>query len=225
MSVAVVAGALWIGILTSISPCPLATNIAAVSYISSTFGDKRVLFLSAALYTIGRMAAYTAVAFVVVESLLAIPTVSFWLQVYFPKFIGPLLILLGLFLTELVSVNIRGNKVQRDYSKWGPFGAVAMGFLFALAFCPVSAALFFGSLVPLAIQQKSSFLLPLVYGIGTALPVIVFAVALSLGSAALAAAFNAVTRWERRLRIAFGIIIILSGIYMTITHVFGIQII
>lgn len=225
MTVAVIIGALWLGILTSVSPCPLATNIAAVSYISRTISRKKVVFLSALFYTLGRMISYTVIAFIVVQSLLAIPPLSFWLQVHMPKLIGPLLIVLGLFLTELVSVNFGGTKIQRNYAEWGYAGSLLMGFLFALAFCPISTALFFGSLIPLAIQQKSPFFLPLLYGVGTALPVIVFAFVLSLGSAALATAFNAVTRWERRLRISFGVIIIFSGIYLTITHVFGLQIV
>ncbi len=223
MTVAAIIGALWFGILTSVSPCPLATNIAAVSYISRTLGDKRSVFLSAVLYTLGRMVAYVAIAFIVVKSLLSIPQVSIWLQIYMPKLLGPILIIVGLFLVELVSVNLPGSKTQRDFSKFGHFGAVLMGFLFALALCPVSAALFFGSLIPLAIQQASPVLLPLIYGIGTALPVIAFAVAISLGTAALASAFNAVTRWEKPIRKTFGIIIIVVGVYLTIVHVFGIQ--
>lgn len=223
MTVAAIIGALWLGILTSVSPCPLATNIAAVSYISRTLGDKRSLFLSAALYTLGRMVAYVAIAFIVVQSLLSIPKVSIWLQIYMPKLLGPLLIIVGLFLVELISVNLPGSRTQRDFSKFGLAGAVLMGFLFALALCPVSAALFFGSLIPLAIQQSSPIALPLIYGIGTAIPVIAFAVALSLGSTALATAFNAVTRWEKPIRIAFGVIIIVVGVYLTLVHVFGIQ--
>lgn len=224
MTVAAIIGALWLGILTSISPCPLATNIAAVSYISRTLGDKRSVFLSAALYTLGRMVAYVAIAFIVVQSILSIPKVSLWLQIYMPKMLGPLLIIVGLFLVELISVNLPGSKTQRDFSKFGHFGAVLMGFLFALALCPVSAALFFGSLIPLlAVQQSSPVILPLIYGIGTAVPVIAFAVTLSLGSAALATAFSAVTRWEKRIRFAFGSIIIVVGVYLTIVHVFGIQ--
>jgi len=191
--------------------------------LSRTISNKKTVFISAAFYTLGRMVSYTAIAFVVVQSLLAIPTVSFWLQVHLPKFIGPLLVILGMFLTELITVNWGGSKIERDYAKWGYAGAALMGLLFALAFCPISTALFFGSLIPLAIQQKSSFVLPLVYGIGTALPVIAFAVTIALGSAALATAFNAVTRWEKRIRFAFGIVVIVVGVYLTIVHVFGIQ--
>jgi len=223
MTGAAILGALWLGILTSVSPCPLATNIAAVSYISRTLGDRRSLFLSALLYTLGRMVAYVAIAFIVVQSILSIPKVSIWLQLYMPKLLGPLLIIVGLFLVELIAVNIPGGKSQRDFSKFGSVGAVLMGFFFALALCPVSAALFFGSLIPLAIQQSSPVLLPLIYGIGTAVPVIAFAVALSLGSTALATAFNAVTRWEKPIRITFGVIIIVVGVYLTLVHLFGVQ--
>ena len=173
-SLVTVASAFWLGVLTSISPCPLATNIAAISFIGRQVGSPRRVFLSGFLYALGRTVAYLALGVLLVASVLSVPDLSMFLQRYMNKLLGPLLIIVAMFLLELVSFSIPGagvsDAMQKRLDALGLWGALPLGMLFALTFCPVSAALFFGSLIPLSVKARSSVLLPGIYGVGTACP-------------------------------------------------------
>jgi cytochrome c biogenesis protein CcdA len=220
MDILVVFGsALWLGILTSISPCPLATNIAAVSFLSKKIAHPAMVFISGLAYTIGRMVAYVLLSWLIINSLLGIPQVAQFLQKYMAIALGPFLIITGLFLLEVFTLKLPGITLsQRHQNKLvesGAPGALLLGFIFALAFCPVSAALFFGSLIPLALNSKSGTLLPFIYGIGTGLPVLLFAVAIALGVTSLSRWFNRITKLEYYTRRITGGIFILVGLYYT----------
>jgi cytochrome c-type biogenesis protein len=223
-----ITAALWLGILTSISPCPLATNIAAVSYIGKNAGQVRRVCLSGFLYLMGRTAAYTALAAAITASLLSIPAVSNFLQQYINKALGPILIIAGMFLLDLIRFPAGSgpdsSRIQRLAEKNIFAASFVMGLLFALAFCPVSAALFFGSLIPMAVQQQSPVLIPAVYGAGTALPVLTFALLLASGANYASKAFNAVSRIELWARRVTGVLFIAIGIYFCLTYIFQIQI-
>ena len=218
------ATALWLGILTSIGPCPLATNIAAVSFIGKSTEHPRFVLLAGLLYTLGRVLIYVVMGALLVSSILAASTISHFLQVYLNKILGPLMILVGMVLTDLLSFNIGSlgisSKVQGHVERMGLWGALPLGMVFALSFCPISAALFFGSLVPLAAKTGSPLALPFVYGIGTGLPVIAFALLIAFGAHALAKAFHRVKKIERWARLATGIIFILVGIYFSLVYIF-----
>jgi cytochrome c-type biogenesis protein len=220
--------AIWLGILTSISPCPLATNIAAVSFIGKSAADTKKVFITGSLYLLGRMTAYTLLAALIVASLLSIPGISNFLQRYMNKALGPILIIAGMFLLELVRLpagsGADSSKLQRFAEKNLYAASFIMGILFALAFCPVSAALFFGSLIPVAVQQRSPVLLPAVYGAGTALPVLCFALLLTFGTNYISKVFNAVSRVELWARWVTGVLFIVIGIYFCLTYIFKIQI-
>ena len=200
--------ALWLGILTSISPCPLATNIAAISFIGKRIGSIRAMLLSGLVYTAGRMLTYVVLAFIIVKAMLSIPVVSMFLQTYMNKLLGPVLIVAGMFLLELLTVSFPGmgisEKSQQRFEKSGILGAGLLGMLFALTFCPVSAALFFGSLIPLSLHSgylaRSSILYPSLYGIGTALPVIVFAFLVSFSVHSVGRVFTLIQKFERYAR-------------------------
>ena len=222
--------ALWLGILTSISPCPLATNIAAISFIGKRIGSVRAMLLSGLVYTVGRMLTYVVLAFIIVKAMLSIPVVSMFLQTYMNKLLGPVLIVAGMFLLELLTVSFPGmgisKKSQQRFEKSGILGAGLLGMLFALTFCPVSAALFFGSLIPLSLHSgylaPSSILYPSLYGIGTALPVIVFAFLVSFSVHSVGRAFTLIQKFESYARMITGITFILVGIYYTLRFIFGI---
>ncbi len=218
--------ALWLGVLTSISPCPLATNIAAVSYIGKQVADVRRVLLAGIAYTLGRMVTYVGVGAIVVTGLLSIPAVSMFLQRYMILFIGPVLILVGMFLLELIRADFSGPgagvSAARYAERGGIGGAGFLGILFALSFCPVSAALFFGSLVPLAVSRQSPVLLPSLYGIGTGLPVIAFAVLIAAGAKSVGVIFNRLTVFEWWARRVTGIIFIAIGVYLTLQRIFNI---
>ena len=212
------ASALWLGLLTSISPCPLATNIAAISYIGGRGGRARNVLLAGVLYTAGRVAAYMGLSFLLVSTALSIPQVSIFLQKYMHLLVGPMLVLMGMFLVGLIDVSWAGvgvtERLKQRIDALGVWGALALGVLFALAFCPTSAALFFGSIMT-SLGTGSTVMMPLLYGVGTALPVIVFAVVIAFGSQALGKAFGAVSRFERWARTITGAAILLVGLWLT----------
>ncbi len=209
--------AVWLGILTSISPCPLATNIAAVSFLSKKIAHPALVFISGLAYTLGRMVAYAVLGWIIISSLLSVPQVAQFLQKYMVKALGPLLIITGLFLLEVITIRLPGVALsQKHHNKLvesGAPGAFLLGVIFALAFCPVSAALFFGSLIPLALNSKAGTLLPFIYGIGTGLPVLGFAVAVALGVTSMSHWFHKITKLEYYTRRITGVIFILVGLY------------
>jgi cytochrome c biogenesis protein CcdA len=209
--------ALWFGILTSISPCPLATNIAAVSFLSKRIDHPRMVLWSGLAYTLGRMAAYVVLGIIIILSLAGVPSVANFLQKYMNKILGPLLIIIGFFLIDILRLNFNGFSLsgerQNKLAESGVLGSFALGVIFALSFCPISAALFFGSLIPLAVNSNFAIVFPFVYGIGTGLPVLIFAVGISLGAHSMAHWFNKVARLEIYMRRVTGAIFILVGTY------------
>jgi cytochrome c-type biogenesis protein len=224
LSATAVLTAVWLGILTSISPCPLATNLVAISFISRDVGSPARVLWTGLLYTLGRSFTYAALGSLLVSSVLSIPQISLALQYWMNRLLGPILILVGMFLLELIpfnfSTSIARASLQDRAKSWGIPGAGLLGMIFALSLCPVSAALFFGSLVPLSLKTGSSLGLPVLYGIGTGLPVSVFAVAMALGARSLSNALNrlgVVEKWSRRIT---GIVFIAVGIYYVCDHIF-----
>jgi len=221
-----IGAALWLGILTSISPCPLATNIAAISYVGRKV-DRAAWVLSAGLlYTLGRALAYIAVALVVTRSLEAIPGVSMFLQKYMNLAIGPLLVVVGLLLLDLVPLAFGsglGTRLQARVDTMGIWGAGVLGIVFALAFCPVSAGLFFGALIPLALKGNAAFTATL-YGIGTALPVMAFAILLACAAHLVGALFRRMSAVEKWVRRATAVVMIAIGIYLVLRHNVGLEI-
>jgi len=215
---------IWLGILTSISPCPLATNIAAVSYIGRKVEHRRYILLSGLLYTAGRVLTYIVIAFVIVSSLLAAPSVSNFLQAQMGKILGPVLIIAGMILLGWLNINVKsfnlGQKLQGGADRYGVLSAFPIGAVFALSFCPVSAAIFFGSLIPLSLEQNSRVLMPALYGIGTAIPVIVFAFIMAFAAHLVGKIFHKITRIEIWMRKITGIMFIIVGIYFSLVYIF-----
>ncbi|MFA6358414.1 MAG: aromatic aminobenezylarsenical efflux permease ArsG family transporter [Candidatus Omnitrophota bacterium] len=209
--------AFWLGILTSISPCPLATNVATISFLAKRITHPFFVLISGIAYTFGRMCAYAVLGYLLINSILAVPQSAQFLQKYMTKALGPILIITGLILLEVITLRIPGvslsQKHQNKLVESGAFGAFALGFIFSLAFCPVSAALFFGSLISLALKAPLGSGLPFIYGVGTGLPVMIFAVVIALGLTSLSRWFNRLTKIEYFMRKATGIIFILVGIY------------
>lgn len=218
------ASALWLGVLTSISPCPLATNVAAVSFIGKQFSSAPRVALSGLFYVLGRMLAYLVLGTLLVAGLLAAPQLSAFLQKSMNKFLGPILILVGMVLLDLFRFRLIGAGVgvnlRERAGRSGVLGAGLLGFLFALSFCPVSAALFFGSLIPLSVRHGSTFVFPLVFGVGTGLPVIVFALMIALSAKSISTLFQKVTRVELWARRVTGAVFIAAGVYYTLDYIF-----
>lgn len=217
--------AFWLGVTTSISPCPLATNIAAISYVGRKTGNVRTIIISSALYTLGRTLTYIVVGYIITKSILSIPHLSLFLQINMNRILGPILILVAIILIGIVDFNIGlggiSERIKQKASKAGIWAALILGILFALTFCPVSAALFFGSLIPISVRHSSAILVPAIYGVGTAIPVIVFGLLMSISTSAMGKVFNKLSKAELWIRRCMALIFLSTGVYMTIIHTLG----
>jgi len=219
--------ALWFGILTSISPCQLATNIAAVSYIGRQISTQKGVFMAGALYMFGRMLTYTALGTILVSSAQSVPVVANFLQKYMNILMGPFLVLIGLILLNIIKFNMGdgagriANKLQGRIKHFGLLGAGLLGIIFALSFCPASAALFFGSLFSIAVKNDSGIILPSVYGIGTALPVLGFAILMGISTRLVSKAYNKLLAFEIWARRVTATVFIIAGGYYCVTYLPG----
>jgi cytochrome c-type biogenesis protein len=213
--------AVWLGILTSISPCPLATNIAAISFIGRTVKRPSATLLSGASYTLGRTLTYCVLGLILVASSQAVPAVSMFLQAKMKVVMGPFLVIIGVVLLDVIKIAFPGatlpDTVQQRLGRSGPLGAFALGVVFALSFCPVSAALFFGSTFGLAAAHGSRFLIPSLYGIGTAAPVVGFAFVVAFSAHAVGALFQKVTVFEKWARRISGMVFIVAGLHTVLS--------
>ncbi|MEN6458258.1 MAG: aromatic aminobenezylarsenical efflux permease ArsG family transporter [Thermoguttaceae bacterium] len=237
--------ALYLGLLTSISPCPLATNIAAVSYVGRRVGDSRWVMAAGLLYTLGRCIAYLALAVFLATTAMSIPAVSLFLQKYMHLVLGPIFLLLGMFLVGLITLSgggaMMGEGMKKRIDSMGIWGALLLGILFAIAFCPTSAAWFFGLValilgseagaitalltkigvsLPAASLPGGTVVLPLIYGVGTAVPVLLVAFLLAYSARSVGKAYNMLSRIEWWARQITGWAFVLGGVYCSLAYVF-----
>lgn len=219
----VVLAALLLGLLTAISPCPLATNIAALSYVSRKLDDRRYTVLASGLYTCGRIVAYTLIGILLVLIGLSASRVSLFIQDYVELVLGPLLVFFGLVMLDVIKFSLFKGRVtsavQKKIGDWGLLSSFLLGFLFALAFCPYSAILFFGVLIPIALESGGGIALPAIYGLGTGLPVMIFAIALTLGISELGKHVSRIQKFEKYFRWFAGVVFIGVGIYYVVVLV------
>lgn len=216
-----VLSALLLGLLTAISPCPMATNIAAIAYVSRRVTERRYAVIAGTLYTLGRMLSYSILGILIIVAGLEIPGAASFLQDFGERILGPLLIVVGLLMLNIgrFSFGLGSGKlasIGEKVADWGMIGAFLLGAIFALAFCPYSAVLFFGVLIPLALKSTGGVALPAVFAIGTGLPVLVFGTLISVGVAKVSTWLNAMTRAERIIRIIVSVIFIGVGIYCVV---------
>jgi cytochrome c-type biogenesis protein len=216
------AGAFWLGILTSISPCLMATNVTAISFIARRVDKPKHVLISGAFYTIGQSLAFVLLAMLIVTSLVSIPVVSHWLQKYMFRFLGPLLIVVALFLLELLEIQFGKGRLKQwaqAHGQGGGFWAAALlGMVFAMSFCPTTAAWFFGSLIPLATAHESTIVLPLSFAIGVAVPVLVLSLAVALAASRVGTLFKRVSLAEGWARRGAGLVFLAVGLYFTLAY-------
>lgn len=214
--------ALWLGILTAISPCPLATNIAAISFISKNIECPYRTIFAGLLYVLGRILTYVILGFIVVGGLLAVPSIANFLQHSINIFIGPILIIIGLLLLNVIKLNfsfgVNHEKFQKFAKTSNFLGSFLLGVIFALSFCPVSAALFFGSLTSIALEHHSRLMIPAMYGVGTGLPVVIFAIVIAFSVHKLGEIYNNIVKFETWFRKLTGWIFLIAGAYFIIVH-------
>jgi len=213
-----IVSAFLLGLLTAIGPCPMATNLTAVAYITRRVTDRRFAITTSALYTLGRMFSYSVLGTLMVVVGLEIPWISLALQQISEPVLGPLLVLIGLIMLGINKISIgRGSgklvSLGGKVADWGMLGGFLLGVIFALAFCPYSAVLFFGVLIPLALKSTGGLGLPAVYAIGTGLPILILGILLSFGVSRVPSWVDALNRAQPVIRIVVSLIFIGVGIY------------
>ena len=211
--------ALILGLMTAISPCPLATNITAIGFISRNIEDRNRVFVNGLLYTLGRAISYTVIALIIYFGADQFKFSGFF-QIYGEKILGPLLIIIGLFMLDVIKIKFPGmggltSKMEAKV-KWGFLDAILLGMVFALAFCPYSGVLYFGMLIPMTVASASGLFLPVIFALATGIPVIVFAWVLAYSVSEIGGVYNKVRSFEVWFRRFIAALFILTGIYYLI---------
>jgi len=212
--------AFFIGLMTALSPCPLATNITAIAYISKKIGNGKRTLLTGFVYTLGRMFTYVLLASLIVYVGINVQAISLFLQKYGERILGPLLIIFGLIMLNIIKLPLlksgeRINKIKEKLSEKGYLGSFLLGVLFALAFYPFSAVLFFGMLIPLALSFSDGILIPSIFALATGLPVIIFAFILTFSVSKIGKVMNKVQTFEKYARLIIALVFVIVGIYYT----------
>ncbi len=212
-----------LGLMTAISPCPLATNITAVGFIGKDIENRNRVFYNGLIYTLGRAITYTGLAAIIFLGADQME-LSGWFQQYGEKILGPLLIIIGLFMLGLFKINFPGvNRYMQRYQEKGVssfWEVLFIGILFALAFCPYSGVLYFGVLIPMTLSSGSGLALPVVFAIATGIPVIIFAWLLAYTIAGVGKFYNGLKVFEKWFRRVVAILFIGIGIYYVIVIYF-----
>jgi cytochrome c-type biogenesis protein len=217
--------AFFIGLMMAISPCPLATNIAAIAFVSRNLDQGRHTILVGSIYSLGRVAAYVGLASLIVFFGIGTQGVALFLQQYGERLIGPALILIGIWMLDVIPMPAPGgnNRLQEwktqisgSLATRGYLGSFLLGILFALSFCPFSAVLFFGMLIPLAIRAGDGILIPSVFAIATGLPVVAFSFLLAFSVGHLGKTMRKVEAFEYWMRRGVGLVFLAVGVYYTI---------
>jgi cytochrome c-type biogenesis protein len=206
-----------LGLMTAISPCPLATNITAIGYISKDIENKKRIFLNGVLYTLGRAVSYTGLGVVLYFGASKFHVAKFF-QMYGERILGPLLIIIGLIMLDFIKIRIPGiGKISENLEKKSKTGsgwsALLLGIVFAFAFCPYSGVLYFGMLIPMSITSPSGLFLPFVFAIATGLPVIIIAYLLAFSISSIGGLYNKVKIFEKWFRRIVAVAFIIVGIY------------
>jgi cytochrome c-type biogenesis protein len=208
-----------LGIMTAISPCPLATNITATAYISKEISNKRKIFYNGLLYTSGRIISYSALGIIMFLGAGVFETGDFF-STWGERFLGPMLLIIGIFMSGLIKINLsifKGKSLTGSFterSKPGnPWNALLLGIIFALAFCPYSGVLYFGMLIPITLGSVQGLLLPPVFALATGLPVIIIAYLLAFSISGIGGFYNKVKTFEKWFRKVVAVVFVLAGIY------------
>ncbi|MDD4635318.1 MAG: aromatic aminobenezylarsenical efflux permease ArsG family transporter [Dehalococcoidales bacterium] len=209
--------AILLGLMASVGPCTMATNIASVAYISRRITDRKFAIMASLLYSLGRMIGYTLIGLLIITIGLETPAIRNFLEDVGTYVLGPLLILAGILMLVIDRFSFGGSgkiaALGNKVSNWGLLGALLMGIIFALAFCPYSALLFFAVLIPIALTTTGGVFLPPLFAIGTGLPVVFFGVLIAAGVTAVSRWINNLGKAEKIMRIIMAIVFIGVGIF------------
>lgn len=216
--------AFLLGILTAISPCPLATNITAIGYISKNIESKNLIFWRGILYTLGRIVTYAILGIILIPILrkgASMFSIQQTISQYGEAIIAPSLIVIGIFMLTGDKLNLpkfgfKGTNGEQ-LKKQGSLGALFLGILFSLAFCPTSGVFFFGMLIPLSASEPAGYLLPVIFAIATGLPVMIVAWVLAYSVSELGHFYNAIQTIQKWMNKVIALLFILIGCYYAYT--------
>jgi len=215
--------AFLLGLMTAISPCPLATNITATAYLSKDIADKRRVMFNGVFYTLGRMFSYTVLGLMFYFGASQFQVAKL-LQNVGGMWLGIALIIIGIFMLDIIKIKIPGmgkltSKIENKEGKKTYWDAFLLGLLFALAFCPYSGVLYFGGLIPMTIASPSGLLLPPIFAIATGLPVIIIAWLLAYSVSNVGKFYNKMNSFQKWFKWIVAAIFIIVGIYYIITNI------
>ncbi|NQU79882.1 sulfite exporter TauE/SafE family protein [Candidatus Woesearchaeota archaeon] len=213
-----IVAAFFIGLMTAISPCPLMTNITAIAYASKKIDNSKHTIIVGVLYTLGRMFTYVLIASAIVWFGLNTQAIALFLQRYGEKLLGPLLLLIGIVMLDVIKFRFLKsndwlNNLKEKLAKKGFIGSFLLGVIFALAFCPFSAVLFFGMLIPIALRAGDGLVIPSVFAFATGLPVIIFSFILVYSVSKLGTIMGKIQTFEKYSRKVVAGIFIFAGLY------------
>lgn len=213
--------ALILGLMTAVSPCPLATNITAIGYISKDLDNKKRVFYNGVVYILGRAITYSGIGLIFFFGTNQFE-ISGFIQQWGEKILGPLLIIIGIFMLGVIKINIPGfgklsDKVGNKNRK-GFWDVLLLGILFALAFCPYSGVLYFGMLIPITITSTSGLYLPIIFALATGLPVLIIAWLLAFSVGSVGKFYNSMKKFEVWFRRIIAVLFITVGLYYTIIY-------
>ena len=208
-----------LGILTAVSPCPLATNITAIGFISKDIENHHRIFINGLLYTFGRIVSYTVLGFLLIP-ILREGASMFMVQKAVSKYgemlIAPALIIIGIFMLDVIKLNLPkiniGGESLKKRSKGG-WGAMLLGILFALAFCPTSGVFYFGMLIPMSATTSAGYLLPIIFAVATAIPVLAVAWVLAFSVQQMGNFYGKIQKVQKWANLIVGVVFIIIGIY------------
>jgi cytochrome c-type biogenesis protein len=208
--------ALVLGLMTAISPCPLATNISAIGFISRDIENRKRVFMNGLVYTLGRAISYTGLALILFFGASKM-NISMLFQGWGEKLLGPLLIIIGLFMLDVLKINFPTLSKLTDRigekGKGSYWSTLLLGMVFALAFCPYSGVLYFAMLIPITVTSVSGLYLPVIFAIATGLPVIVFAWLLAYAIGNVGKLYNQIKTFELWFRRVVAVLFIGVGVY------------
>lgn len=208
-----------LGLLTALSPCPLATNIAAIGFIGRDIENRKRIFRNGLLYTLGRILSYTLLG-VILITILKVGSTMFGIQktigTWGEMILGPLLLVIGLFMLlgdklNLPKFGFSGN--PEGLAGKGGWGALMIGALFALAFCPTSGVFYFGMLIPMSATTSAGYLLPMIFAVATAIPVLAVAWLLAFSVQRLGRFYGKLQKVQKWANLIVGAVFIIIGIY------------
>lgn len=218
--------ALFLGLLTAISPCPLATNITAIGYLGKDISNKKRVFLNGLIYTLGRVISYSLVAVIIVLGASETGISSFF-QIYGEKIAGPFLLIAGLFMAGVIRIPLPDIPLLKRFREGDSgknyWNALLLGIIFALAFCPYSGVLYFGLLIPLTIATPNGLLLPVVFALSTGLPVLIFAWLIAFSISGVGGMYDRIRTFEKWFRRIVAILFIITGVYLILAAWTGIN--